>query len=244
VRDHDRAPSLLNPDSEQAGSRSCVGRDRTDGRRDLDQVAAAQLGRSGHLIAAAISAAPFRPDRERGRRRQGSLLAHASESQVRLQVVADQVGSKHTGDSRNAAKEGSRRGPSQRRTVDGVEMRAFGDEQGTGSGVSRVLLSPRRAHRLPNPPGSREWRAAGDASTPGRPDETRPGIPSGRGFPLRDDLGAECAIPCRERLAGSAHQVTASTGAAHDTKRSGGCTSCRTYDGSTMSASPSPTLRR
>jgi hypothetical protein len=48
---------------------------------------------------------------------------------VRLQVVADQVGSKHTGDSRNAAKEGSRRGPSQRRTVDGVEMRAFGDKQ-------------------------------------------------------------------------------------------------------------------
>ena len=44
VRDHDRAPSLLNPDSEQAGSHSCVGRDRTDGRRDLDQVAAARLG--------------------------------------------------------------------------------------------------------------------------------------------------------------------------------------------------------
>ena len=61
VRDHDRAPSLLNPDSEQAGSRSCVGRDRTDGRRDPDQVAAARLGRSGHLIAAAMSAAPFRP---------------------------------------------------------------------------------------------------------------------------------------------------------------------------------------
>ena len=58
VRDHDRAPSLLNPDSEQAGSRSCVGRDRTDGRRE---VAAARLGRSGHFIAAAISAAPFRP---------------------------------------------------------------------------------------------------------------------------------------------------------------------------------------
>jgi hypothetical protein len=65
VRDHDRAPSLLNPDSELAGSRSCVGRDRTDGRRDLDQVATARLGRSGHLIAAAISAAPFRPEGKR-----------------------------------------------------------------------------------------------------------------------------------------------------------------------------------
>src|SRR5581483_10876898 len=41
------------------------------------------------------------PDRERGRRRQRWLLARASESQVRLQVVADQAGSKHAGDSRN-----------------------------------------------------------------------------------------------------------------------------------------------
>ena len=38
VRDHDRAPSLLNPDSEQAGSRSCVGsaavRRRRSGERE------------------------------------------------------------------------------------------------------------------------------------------------------------------------------------------------------------------
>ena len=64
VRDHDRAPSLLNPDPEQAGSRPCVGKDRTDGRRDLDQAAAARPGRSGHLIAAPISAAPFRPSQQ------------------------------------------------------------------------------------------------------------------------------------------------------------------------------------
>jgi hypothetical protein len=56
------------------------------------------------------------------------LLAHASESQVRLQVGADQTGSKHTGDSRNRGKGGHWRGPSQRRTVAGVEMRTFGDE--------------------------------------------------------------------------------------------------------------------
>jgi hypothetical protein len=42
-----------------------------------------------------------RPDRERGRRRRGWLLAHASESQARLQVVTDQAVSKHTSDSRN-----------------------------------------------------------------------------------------------------------------------------------------------
>jgi Major Facilitator Superfamily len=39
-------------------------------------------------------------------------------------------------------------------------------------------------------------------------------------------------------------QVRASTGAAHDTKRSRGGTSCRTYDVSTMSASPSRTWTR
>ena len=49
VRDHDRAPSLLYPDCEQAGSRSCVGRGRTDGLRELDHAAATRLGRSGHL---------------------------------------------------------------------------------------------------------------------------------------------------------------------------------------------------
>ena len=54
-----QAPSLLDPDSEQAPSRSCVGSDRIDGRRDLDHLAAARPGRSGHLIAAAVGAAPF-----------------------------------------------------------------------------------------------------------------------------------------------------------------------------------------
>ena len=33
-------------------------------------------------------------------------LAYASESQVRLQVVADQAGGEHTGDSRNRGKGG------------------------------------------------------------------------------------------------------------------------------------------
>jgi hypothetical protein len=46
------------------------------------------------------------PQRTRGRRRRGWLLAHASESEVRLQFVADQAGSKHTGDSRNRGKGG------------------------------------------------------------------------------------------------------------------------------------------
>jgi hypothetical protein len=42
-----------------------------------------------------------RPDRERGRRRRGWLVAHASESQVRLHAVADQAASKFGGDSRD-----------------------------------------------------------------------------------------------------------------------------------------------
>lgn len=37
---------------------------------------------------------------------EGRLLARASESEVRLQVVADQAGSKHTGNSRNRGKGG------------------------------------------------------------------------------------------------------------------------------------------
>ena len=43
-----------------------------------------------------------------------------------------------------AAKEGSRRNRSQRRTVEGVEMRIFGDEQDACSRGSRVLLSCHR----------------------------------------------------------------------------------------------------
>ena len=84
MRDHDRAPSLLYPDCEQAGSRSCVGRRRTDGRRDLDHVAAARLGRSGHLIAAAISAAPFRPSHKRRELRHWRPLGRESDSQPGL----------------------------------------------------------------------------------------------------------------------------------------------------------------
>jgi len=43
-------------------------------------------------------------------------------------VVADQAGGKHTGDSRNRGKGGSRRGRSQRRTVKRVKRRTFGEK--------------------------------------------------------------------------------------------------------------------
>ena len=69
---------------QQAGSRSCVGRDRTDGRRDLDHVAAARPGRSGHLIAAAISAAPFRPSGKRSERLSWRLVGHETKSAAML----------------------------------------------------------------------------------------------------------------------------------------------------------------
>jgi hypothetical protein len=56
-------------------------------------------------------------------------------------------------------------------------MRAFG-EQGTGSAVNRDVHSPPRAHRLPDLPRSRLWRAThrrrGVRITP------RGGTPSGR----------------------------------------------------------------
>ena len=60
----------------------------------------------------------------------------------------------------------------------------------------------------------------------------------------RSSCAALLLIPCREPPAGSAHQVGASTGEAHDTKRSGGCPSCRIYAVLTMSVSPSRTLTR
>jgi hypothetical protein len=58
---------------------------------------------------------PDRPDQQRGGRRLGWLLGHASESQVRLQVAVDQAGSKHTGDYRNPGEAGLRPGRSRRR---------------------------------------------------------------------------------------------------------------------------------
>jgi hypothetical protein len=61
---------------------------------------------SGRRVQRPVRRSPGRPHRERGRRRRGWLLAHASESGVRLPVVADQAGSKRTGDSRNRGKEG------------------------------------------------------------------------------------------------------------------------------------------
>jgi hypothetical protein len=43
-----------------------------------------------------------RRDPQRGGRRRGWLLGHTNESQVRLQIAADQAGSNHTGDCRNS----------------------------------------------------------------------------------------------------------------------------------------------
>jgi hypothetical protein len=66
---------------------------------------------------------------------------------------------------------------------------ARGGALGPPCGVTCFRLVARIGSR--NPPRSREWRAAGDASTPGRPDATRSRIPSGR--VLRD--GASPASP-------------------------------------------------
>jgi hypothetical protein len=62
-----------------------------------------------------------RPDHERGGRRRGWLLGHASDSQVCLQVSADQAGSKHTRDACNRGKGGPP--PDTARTPDGRRCR-------------------------------------------------------------------------------------------------------------------------
>ena len=98
------------------------------------------------------------------------LLAHASESQVRLQVGADQTGSKHTGDSRNRGKGGHWRGPSQRRTVAGVEMRTFGEKHVAAEkarfapafALARVIRAMAPAWLPVSGNSSRRWRASTD----------------------------------------------------------------------------------
>ena len=91
-----------------------------------------------------------RPDRERGWRRRGWPLAHASESQVRLQVASDQAGSKHTGDFRNRGKGGQPVSP-----ITTPDRRGYGDAYlwripGRGpSMVASCFREPRyRARRL------------------------------------------------------------------------------------------------
>jgi len=51
---------------------------------------------------------------------------------MRLQVVADQSGSKHTGDSRNRGKAGHPVWRSRRWTVEGMELRNFGESEVRG----------------------------------------------------------------------------------------------------------------
>jgi hypothetical protein len=70
-----------------------------------------------------------RPDQQRGGRRLGSLVGHASNSQVCVRLAADQAGSKHVGESRNRAKAGPRTGRSRRRVAGDAVGCASGDEQ-------------------------------------------------------------------------------------------------------------------
>ena len=64
-----------------------------------------------------------------------------------------------------------------------------------------------------------------------------------RTVPLRNGLGADCVILCREAPAGSAHQMSGLDRLGSDANRSRRI-SCRPYDVSTMSASPSRTSTR
>ncbi len=64
-----------------------------------------------------------------------------------MQVVGDQAGSKHTGDSRNRGKGGQPGGRSQRRTVEGVEMLTFGNEQVPGHARVETRIAARAGIR-------------------------------------------------------------------------------------------------
>jgi len=63
---------------------------------------------------------------------------------MRLQVVADQTGSKHTGDSRNRAKGGQPMSRSRRRTVEGAEVIRFWRIGGPGPAESNRMRAASR----------------------------------------------------------------------------------------------------
>ena len=90
------------------------------------------------------SSAP-RPDRERGWRGRMWLLAHASESQVRLQSSRIKPAASTPVTRAIAAKEGRRCGRSRRRAVEGVEMRTFGEQQGRERSCRESRFLVRRA---------------------------------------------------------------------------------------------------
>jgi hypothetical protein len=67
---------------------------------------------------------------------------------VRLQVVADQPGSKHTGEFRNRGKAGQPVSRSRRPIVEGMEMRTFGEEHVLSGGRVGHPLSCSRELRM------------------------------------------------------------------------------------------------
>ena len=75
----------------------------------------------------------------------GWLLRHASGGLVRLQVTADRPAASISVAPAIAAKEGSRRGRSQRRTVEGVQMRSFGEKHVAHAERANTCL---RAHAV------------------------------------------------------------------------------------------------
>ncbi len=88
--DSHSAPSLLGGRFRASRITCYMGTGRTEGPLRPRSNGCHSGRRSGHLVPAGTRAAPHRPDRQRGRRRRGWPLVHASESRARLQVVADQ----------------------------------------------------------------------------------------------------------------------------------------------------------
>ena len=83
--------------------------------------------------------APPRPEHQRRGRRRQSLLRHASDSQVRLQVAADRTASKHFGRSRNRGNAGPRADAAA--AVDGRRRRELRDWR-VGGLSSPSLIRP------------------------------------------------------------------------------------------------------
>ena len=142
------------------GRRSSCGRAGGRGLWRSDSEASAAMpptsGSSGGCGSQAThdESAAARPDQQRGGRRRGWLLAHASESQVRLQVAADQGREQAPATPATAANEGREPDRSRRLAPCNAANRASGEgQEPITASQTPALPSPRAStHEFAAPP--------------------------------------------------------------------------------------------
>ena len=152
--DCDSAPSLLDRRFLACTITSCVGIDRTKGRRGRDHRG---IARPGEAVVSSLPALALLQLVRLGSDAavEGRwLLPHASDSQTRLQAAADRAACKHFGDSCSRDKAGLSADPAEDSTASRPEMRACGESQGADELATGHLLPSHRGirgHSLAHP---------------------------------------------------------------------------------------------